>query len=475
MNRLPKDFLWGGAASAHQCEGAWNVGGKGISIADVMTAGSRDCPRRITDGIMIGEVYPNHEGNQFYDRFEEDIRLMAEMGFRCFRTSIAWTRIFPRGDEEEPNEEGLRFYDKVFAALKAYGIEPVVTLSHFETPYTLVKEYGGWKNRKLIGFFERYAETVFERYQDQVRYWLTFNEINHCKPDSDLGMWLAGALRVDKDEPKEQVCAQAVHHMFVAGARAAARGKEINPDFKIGCMIGYIPYYPASCSPNDVMAAMKREEEDYFFADVMVKGEYPYYKKAQYERLGIVLETEPEDAFFLKKGTADYIGFSYYMSNVYSDRMEDIKVSAGGILKTMENPYLKATKWGWAVDPLGLRISLNRLYDRYQIPLMIVENGFGAYDKFEEDGMIHDDDRIAYLKAHIEAMKKAVLEDGVEVMGYTPWGPIDLVSASTGELEKRYGFVYADRDDHGNGDWHREKKKSFYWYRKVIESNGEEL
>lgn len=475
MNRLPKDFLWGGAASAHQCEGAWNVGGKGISIADVMTAGSRDCPRRITDGIMIGEIYPNHEGNQFYDRFEEDIRLMAEMGLRCFRTSIAWTRIFPRGDEEEPNEEGLRFYDKVFAALKAYGIEPVVTLSHFETPYTLVKEYGGWKNRKLIGFFERYAETVFERYQDQVRYWLTFNEINHCKPDSDLGMWLAGALRVDKDEPKEQVCAQAVHHMFVAGARAAARGKEINPDFKIGCMIGYIPYYPASCSPNDVMAAIKREEEDYFFADVMVKGEYPYYKKAQYERLGIVLETEPEDAFFLKKGTADYIGFSYYMSNVYSDRMEDIKVSAGGILKTMENPYLKATKWGWAVDPLGLRISLNRLYDRYQIPLMIVENGFGAYDKFEEDGMIHDDDRIAYLKAHIEAMKKAVLEDGVEVMGYTPWGPIDLVSASTGELEKRYGFVYADRDDHGNVDWHREKKKSFYWYRKVIESNGEEL
>ena len=475
MNRLPKDFLWGGAASAHQCEGAWNVGGKGISIADVMTAGSRDCPRRITDGIMIGEIYPNHEGNQFYDRFEEDIRLMAEMGLRCFRTSIAWTRIFPRGDEEEPNEEGLRFYDKVVAALKAYGIEPVVTLSHFETPYTLVKEYGGWKNRKLIGFFERYAETVFERYQDQVRYWLTFNEINHCKPDSDLGMWLAGALRVDKDEPKEQVCAQAVHHMFVAGARAAARGKEINPDFKIGCMIGYIPYYPASCSPNDVMAAIKREEEDYFFADVMVKGEYPYYKKAQYERLGIVLETEPEDAFFLKKGTADYIGFSYYMSNVYSDRMEDIKVSAGGILKTMENPYLKATKWGWAVDPLGLRISLNRLYDRYQIPLMIVENGFGAYDKFEEDGMIHDDDRIAYLKAHIEAMKKAVLEDGVEVMGYTPWGPIDLVSASTGELEKRYGFVYADRDDHGNGDWHREKKKSFYWYRKVIESNGEEL
>lgn len=475
MNRLPKDFLWGGAASAHQCEGAWDVKGKGVSIADVMTAGSRDCPRRITDGIVSEESYPNHEGNQFYDRFEEDIRLMAEMGFRCFRTSIAWTRIFPRGDEEKPNEEGLRFYDRLFQCMKAYGIEPVVTLSHFETPYTLVKEYGGWKNRKLIDFFERYAKTVFERYKDQVRYWLTFNEINHCKPDSDLGMWLAGALRTDADEPKEQICAQAVHHMLVAGARAVICGKKINPDFSIGCMIGYIPYYPATCCPEDVMAAMKREEEDSFFADVMVKGKYPYYKKAQYERTGVVLDTEPEDTEVLKKGTADYIGFSYYMSNVYSDRMEDIKVSAGGILKTMENPYLKATKWGWAIDPMGLRISLNRLYDRYQVPLMIVENGFGAYDKFEEDGMIHDDDRIAYLKAHIEAMKQAVLEDGVEVIGYTPWGPIDLVSASTGEMEKRYGFVYVDRDNCGNGDWHREKKKSFYWYRKVIESNGEEL
>ena len=274
---------------------------------------------------------------------------------------------------------------------------------------------------------------------NQVRYWLTFNEINHSKPDSDLGMWLAGALRTDEDEPKEQICAQAVHHMFVAGARAVICRRKINPDFKIGCMIGYIPYYPTTCSPNDVMAAMKREEEDSFFKDVMVNGGYPYYS--------------------LKEGTVDYIGFSYYMSNVYGSHMEDVKVSAGGILKTMENPYLESTKWGWAVDPLGLRISLNRLYDRYHVPLMIVENGFGAYDQFGEDGMIHDDDRIAYLKAHIEAMKQEVLEDGVEVMGYTPWGPVDFVSASTGEMEKRYGFVYVDRDNCGNGDWHREKKR----------------
>ena len=475
MDRLPENFLWGGALSAHQCEGAYRKGGKGLSIADVMTAGSRECPRRITDGIVEGEFYPNHEGTGFYDWFEEDIRLMAEMGFKCFRTSIAWTRIFPRGDEKEPNEEGLQFYDRVFSCLRKYGIEPVVTLSHFETPYTLVKEYGGFRNRKLVTFFERYAETVFERYKDQVRYWQTFNEINHCKADSELGMWLAGAIKLKEGDNREQICAQAVHNMFLASARAVICGKKINPDFRIGCMIGYIPYYPASCDPKDVMAAMKREEEDYFFADVMVKGEYPYYKKTQYKQAGIILETEPEDADILKEGTADYIGFSYYMSNVYSCRMEDMKVSAGGIIKTMENPYLKATKWGWAIDPLGLRISLNRLYDRYQIPLMIVENGFGAYDKFEQDGMIHDDDRIAYLKAHIQTMKQAVLEDGVDVMGYTPWGCIDLVSASTGEMDKRYGFVYVDKDNSGKGDLHREKKKSFYWYQKVIESNGEDL
>lgn len=475
MDRLPENFLWGGALSAHQCEGAYKEGGKGLSIADVMTAGSRDCPRRITDGIVEGEFYPNHEGIGFYDRFEEDIRLMAEMGLKCFRTSIAWTRIFPRGDEQEPNEEGLKFYDRVFHTMKQYGIEPVVTLSHFETPYTLVKEYGGFRNRKLIGFFERYARTVFERYKDLVRYWQTFNEINHCKADSELGMWLAGAIKLEKGDHREQICAQAVHNMFLASARAVICGKKINPDYQIGCMIGYIPYYPAACDPRDVMAAMKREEEDYFFADVMVKGEYPFYKKIQYERTGVILETEPEDAEVLKEGTADYIGFSYYMSNVYSHRMEDMKVSAGGIIKTMENPYLKATKWGWAIDPLGLRISLNRLYDRYQIPLMIVENGFGAYDKFEEDGMVHDDDRIDYIKAHIQAMKQAVLEDGAEVMGYTPWSCIDLVSASTGEMEKRYGFIYVDKDNSGNGDLHREKKKSFYWYQNVIKSNGEDL
>lgn len=475
MNRIQDNFLWGGAVSAHQCEGAYCTGGKGLSIADVTTAGSKDCPRRITDGIVKGEYYPNHEGIDFYHRFREDIGLLAEMGFKCFRMSIAWTRIFPCGDEREPNEEGIKFYDQVFTELKRHNIEPIVTLSHFETPYCLVKEYGGWKNRKLISFFERYAEAVFNRYKDKVKYWQTFNEINHCKADSKLGMWLAGALEIKEGDDREQICAQAVHNMFVASAKAVICGKRINPEFKIGCMVGYIPYYPATCNPCDVMAVMKREEEDYFFTDVMVKGTYPYYKEQAYKKKGIQIQTEPEDGSLLRQGTVDYIGFSYYMSNVYSDNIEHIKVSAGGIIRTMENPYLKSTKWGWAIDPLGLRISLNRLYDRYGVPLMIVENGFGAYDKFAEDGIIHDDDRIAYLKAHIEAMKQAITEDGVEVLGYTPWGCIDLVSASTGEMEKRYGFIYVDKDNRGKGDLHREKKKSFYWYQKVIKSNGEIL
>jgi len=475
MNAFPKNFLWGGAVSAHQCEGAYDIDGKGLSIADVTTAGSRNCTRQITDGVLDGEDYPNHYGIDFYHQYEEDIKLLAELGLKCFRTSIAWTRIFPQGDEEEPNEAGLAFYDRMFDTLRKYNIEPVITLSHFETPYYLVKKYGGWKNRRLIDFFERYAKVVFERYQKKVIYWQTFNEINHCKADSDLGMWLAGAIQCGEGDHKAQICAQAVHNMFVASAKAVICGKEVNPKFQIGCMIGYIPYYSDSCNPEDVLATMKREEEDYFFLDVMVKGRYPYYKLKQYENLGIVIEKEEEDDKIISQGVVDYIGFSYYMSNVYGTDRSKLKISSGGILQTMENPYLQSTGWGWSIDPAGLRISLNRLYDRYGLPLMIVENGYGAYDKIEEDGIIHDDDRISYFKAHIEAFKQAVLEDGVNLIGYTPWGCIDLVSASTGEMDKRYGFIYVDKNNKGEGDFHREKKKSFYWYQRVIETNGEIL
>lgn len=470
MGAFPKEFLWGGASSAHQCEGAYQEGGKGLSIADVMTAGTRTSPRRITDGIQPGERYPNHEGVDFYHRYREDIALLAQMGLKCYRMSIAWTRIFPNGDELTPNEAGLAFYDAVFDELNANGITPVVTLSHFETPYHLVKAYGGWKNRALISCFVRYAETVFSRYRDKVRYWMTFNEINHCKPESAMGMWLAGGTFASEGEDAARVCAQAAHNMFIASAQAVLRGRRINPSFRIGCMVGYIPYYPASCDPRDVFAAMKREEEDYFFTDVMVTGEYPYYKQAQLKQV----KTGDEDLDILRRGAVDYIGFSYYMSNVFSADEEKMKASTGGIVRTAGNPYLKSTDWGWAIDPMGLRISLNRLYDRYGVPLMVVENGYGAYDVRQPDGAIRDDDRIAYFRAHIEAMDEAINTDGVKLIGYTPWGCIDLVSASTGEMEKRYGFVYVDRDNAGGGDFHREKKKSFYWYQNVIATNGAE-
>ena len=475
MKNFPKDFLWGCACSAHQCEGAYQEGGKGLSIADVMTAGTRETTRCITDGVLPGESYPNHDGVDFYHRYREDIALLAEMGLNCLRLSIAWTRIFPNGDETEPNEEGLAFYDRVFDELNRSGIAPIVTLSHFETPYHLVKAYGGWKNRKLIEFFTRYAETVFTRYHKKVRYWMTFNEINHCKAESPMGMWLAGGVRCAEGENRERICAQACHNMFVAGAAATKCAHEIDPDLRVGCMVGYIPYYAASCDPADVFATMKRGEEDYFYTDVMVRGAYPYYRREYLRQKGIEPEWSDEDEALLKAGTVDYIGFSYYMSNVYCADESKLKVAPGGIIKSAGNPYLQSTKWGWAIDPMGLRISLNRLYDRYSLPLMVVENGFGAYDTREADGKIHDDGRIDYLRAHIAAMREAIVSDGVNLIGYTPWTGVDLVSASTGEMDKRYGFIYVDKNNAGAGDLHRERKASFDWYRRVIQSNGEEL
>lgn len=475
MPVFPGNFLWGAACSAHQCEGAYDVGGKGLSIADVMTAGTRQVPRRITEGVLPTERYPNHDGVDFYHRYEEDLDLLAEMGLNCYRVSIAWTRIYPRGDELVPNEEGLRFYDRLFAAMKQRHIEPIVTLSHFETPYTLVKEYGGWKNRKMVEFFVRYAKTVFERYRGLVRYYMTFNEINHCKAEAPLGMWLAGGTRVDAGEKAEQVCAQAVHHMLVASAKVVALGHEMDFSLQIGCMLGYIPYYPATCNPVDILATIQRQQEDYLFSDVLVKGHYPFYVSQKYDRIGVKLVVGPEDEAVLQAGTIDYICFSYYMSNVFSADPEKMKASSGGIIRSAGNPYLKETAWGWAVDPLGLRISLNQLYDRYGLPMMVVENGFGAYDHRGEDGIIHDTDRIAYLRAHVEAMNQAINEDGVELIGYTPWCGVDLVSASTGEMEKRYGFIYVDKDNDGNGDLHRERKESFFWYQKVIKSNGSDI
>ena len=471
--KLPDTFLWGGAVAAHQVEGGWNEGGKGVSVVDVLTAGSHGVDRVITDGIQDGYYYPNHDAVDFYHRYKEDIQLFAEMGFKCFRTSIAWTRIFPKGDEETPNEAGLQFYDDLFDELLKYGIQPVVTLSHFEMPLGLVTKYGGWTNRKLIDFFVKYALTVMERYKDKVKYWMTFNEINNQKNYKyPLFGYTCSGVIFTEDENPEECMYQVVHHELVASAIVVKEGHKINPDFQIGCMIACVPLYPYSCHPEDVMYSALAMHDRYLFGDVHVRGEYPSYILREWERKGFSIKQEKEDAEILRQGKVDFVGLSYYMTNAV--KANNIAEGNGldGFPGSISNPYVQKSDWGWQIDPIGLRYALNLLYERYQKPLFIVENGFGAIDEMDADGNINDDYRIAYLKAHIEEMKKAVLLDGVDLMGYTPWGCIDCVSFTTGEMEKRYGFIYVDRNNDGTGTLERYRKKSFYWYKNVIRTNG---
>lgn len=478
MSGLRKDFLWGGAVAANQLEGGWNKGGKGVSVIDVMTAGANGVPREITDGVIPGKNYPNHEAIDFYGHYKEDIKLFAEMGFKCFRTSIAWTRIFPNGDDEQPNEEGLQFYDDMFDELLKYGIEPVITLSHFEMPYHLAKEYGGWVNRKVIGFFVKFAEVVMKRYKDKVKYWMTFNEINNqSNVDADIFGWTCSGVRFSEYENKKEVMYQAAHHELVASAMVVKMGHEINPDMKIGCMCSFVPFYPYSCNPEDIMTATECMHERFHFMDTHVRGHYPAYSLKEWEREGYQIKMEPEDEAILAEGKVDYIGFSYYMTNaVKADVKNDTtQATDGSSSNSVPNPYVKASEWGWQIDPVGLRYALVTMYERYEIPLFIVENGFGDIDVLKEDGTCEDDARIAYLKAHIEEMKKAVEIDGVDLLGYTPWGCIDLVSFTTGEMKKRYGFIYVDKNNDGSGTLKRSKKKSFDWYKNVIASNGDVL
>jgi 6-phospho-beta-glucosidase len=468
---LAADFLWGGAVAAHQLEGGWQAGGKGLSIADVMTAGANKVPRKITDGVQAGENYPNHSAIDFYHHYKEDIKLFAEMGFNCFRTSIAWTRIFPNGDEAEPNEAGLKFYDDVFAECHKYGIEPVITLSHFEMPYHLVSEYGGWRDRRVIDFFVHFAEVCFKRYRNSVKYWMTFNEINNQMDymndflvATDSGL----VFRNNEDAAtREALMYQASYYEVVASALAVKMGHQINPDFKIGSMINFTPLYPASAKPADILVAEKMMQRRYWWSDVQAWGRYPVGMEAYFKQHGLRPDITAEDRIVLQEGTVDYIGFSYYNSMTIA--------ADGASFKIVANPTLETSEWDWPIDPLGLRYALNWLQDRYHLPMMIVENGLGARDKVEADGSIHDPYRIDYLRAHIEQMIKAVNEDGVELWGYTPWGCIDLVSAGTGQMSKRYGFIYVDKDDEGNGTLARSRKDSFYWYQKVIQTNGADL
>lgn len=473
---LPKDFLWGGAVAAHQVEGAWDQGSKGPSIVDVLSSGAHGVDRVITDGILPGYHYGNHEAVDFYHHYQQDIALLAEMGFKCFRTSIAWSRIFPKGDELVPNEQGLQFYDDLFDELLKHGIEPVITLSHFEMPWHLVKEYGGWKHRKLVEFFVRFSETVLRRYQHKVKYWMTFNEINNQRNwRSPLFGYCCSGVIYNQEPNPEECMYQVLHHQFVASAQVVKLGHEINPAFQIGCMIAMVPLYPYSCHPDDVMYAQEAMRERFLFSDVHVRGAYPNYIRKEWQRKGYQIAMEPGDEQILREGCVDYIGLSYYMSNAVRAHHQGSGTALSGFEGGVPNPHLKASDWGWQIDPVGLRYSLNILYERYNKPLFIVENGFGALDKPGESGEVQDDYRIEYLSAHIAQMKKAVIEDGVELMGYTPWGCIDCVSFTTGEYRKRYGFIYVDKHDDGSGSQARSKKQSFHWYQGVIKSNGETL
>ena len=493
MSRFPKNFMWGGATAANQCEGAYNEDGRGLTSMDCTTGADYNTPRYVTyidkegnSGVinqLIGEklpegaymspvdgyFYPNHEAIDFYHTYKEDIKLFAEMGFKIFRMSISWSRIFPKGNEDKPNQKGLDFYRNVFLELKKYNIEPLVTISHYDDPLYLEEKYNGWQSREMIDFYERFCEVIFKEYKGLVKYWLTFNEINSTLMMMD---WLP------KQSITNQVAYNAfmkLHHQFLASAKEVKLAHEIDKDYKVGCMICAVPSYAYTSDPNDEIANQQRWQElIYYSADVQVRGSYPAYAKRIWKKYNLEITFSDEDKKILQDGKVDMFTFSYYNTNCYTSDENAPKDGGGNLSLGIKNPHIQYTEWGWGIDPQGLRFFINEVYNRYQIPMMVVENGLGASDILEEDGSIHDDYRIEYLRKHIEALGQAI-EDGADVIAYTSWGCIDLISVSTGEMKKRYGFIYVDRDNQGNGSNKRYKKDSFYWYKKVISSNGKDL
>lgn len=476
--KMNSSFLWGGATAANQCEGGYLEGGRGLSSVDVIPFGPDRM--KVARGLMKmldcddQHEYPAHEAIDMYHHYKEDIALLGEMGFKCYRLSVSWTRILPNGDDETPNEEGLAFYDSLFDECARYGIEPLVTICHFDAPIALIKKYGGWKDRRMVDAYLRLCRVLFERYGKKVKYWITFNEINML-----LHMPFMGAgIYFEEGEDPEQVKYQAAYHELVASAKAVQLAHEMIPGCMVGCMLAAGNFYPYTSNPADVYKAMECDRDNYFFIDVQARGSYPVWAKKRMERAGVRLELAGDDERQLAAGTVDFISFSYYCSRCMSADPEIIKNhSRGGnaVISAVVNPYLQSSEWGWQIDPLGLRVTLNVLYDRYEKPLFIVENGLGAADTVEADGSIHDPYRIDYMREHIKAMLAAVNEDGIPLLGYTCWGCIDLVSASTGEMRKRYGMIYVDKQNDGSGTLKRMKKDSFEWYKKVIASNGEDL
>ncbi|RPA58222.1 6-phospho-beta-glucosidase [Aerococcus agrisoli] len=473
--KFPEGFLWGGATAANQLEGGYLEGGKGLTSVDLIPHGEQRFQVALGElhysEVKEGSFFPSHEAIDFYTHYKEDIALFAEMGLKSYRFSMAWSRIFPTGFETEPNEEGLQFYENVIDELLKYGIEPVVTINHFDVPKTLIDEYGSWRDRRMVDLFVNYASALFNRFKGKVKYWISFNEINMLLhlPFMGAGIYL-GDL---KEEERNQVLYSAAHHELLASAKITKVLHEIDPDAKMGSMLAAGEYYPYSANPQDVWEANLDNRDNFFFIDVQAGGEYPEWAKIKFEEEGIDIGITEEDKEILRDNTVDYITFSYYASRVSKADLSDVEVDSGNAFQGAKNPYLEVSEWGWAIDPLGLRTTMNGLWDRYRKPLFIVENGLGAKDTVEADGSINDDYRINYLKAHINAFMDAVEQDGIPLIGYTPWGIIDLVSASTGEMSKRYGLIYVDRQDDGSGDLSRSKKKSFDWYKEVIETNGQ--
>lgn len=463
-DQFPENFLWGGAIAANQAEGAWLEDGKGLDLASCFPYGLH---HKFQGRPKEGIYYPQQEAIDFYNRYKEDIAMFAEMGFKVFRTSIHWTRIFPDGEGETPNEKGLEFYDSLFDELLKYGIQPLVTISHYEMPVNLVEKYGGWRDRRLIGFFRHFCETIFNRYKDKVKYWLTFNEINNMRRNAD---YVAGVIFDGSEDRKtrQNLIYQAAHHMFVASAEANKLCHEIIPDAKIGCMLSLSNIYPYNCDPQAVFETMEIRRKSLFFSDVMIRGYYPGYIKRVWKEEGVELQTEEGDLEMMRQYPSEYLAFSYYKTTTHEAGKPSF-FDTGGETST-PNPFLKTSDWGWQIDPLGFRYTLNEIYDRYQVPVFPVENGLGAVDVVE-DGKIHDSYRIEYLREHLKELKEAI-KDGVDVMGYAYWGPIDIVSAGTGEMKKRYGFIYVDKDNEGRGTLKRIRKDSFDWYKHVIETNG---
>ena len=488
---FPEGFFWGGATAANQLEGAYNEDGKGLSTADMVPfvprsesggVNTETLTRSQVLDILAGNhddaYYPKRWGVDFYHHYKEDIALFAEMGFKMFRLSINWARIFPRGGDAEPNEAGLAFYDSVFDECAKYGIEPLVTLSHYETPLALALNYGGWANRELIEIFERYARTVMERYRGKVRYWIPFNEINMM-----LNLpYTAGGVFIEEHENELETIFQALHYQLVAGARVAAIAREIDPENRVGNMLGMNLFYPKSCRPSDVLEAQYGNRVNWHFMDAQVRGHYPARFWTYIKKNGLELDITDEDLAAIRENTVDFISFSYYYSNCAGSSDEDERMLAFVPERGTDeyhphkvtNPYLMPTEWGFNTDPVGLRVAINETWDRYEKPIIISENGLGALDTVEADGSIHDPYRIEFLRDHIAQMC-ACVEEGVEVIGYTSWGPIDIVSAGTSERSKRYGYIYVDADDWGHGTFDRSRKDSFAWYKHVIETNGAEL